>query len=92
MEPPLEKGIKVYIIGPGHRTKVAATPIYGKKTFKNFRFHNRKSYDLETWHAASVTQTLQNLIQMNTLVCVQPTFKFHLYIFYRFRYRREKLP
>ena len=29
MEPPWEGGTKVYINGPGHMTKMAATPIYG---------------------------------------------------------------
>ena len=28
--PPWEGGTKVYINGPGHMTKMAATPIYGK--------------------------------------------------------------
>ena len=30
MEPPLEGGTKVCINGPGHMTKMAAMPIYGK--------------------------------------------------------------
>ena len=30
------------------------------KTFKNLLLQNRKSYDLETWHAASGTQALQS--------------------------------
>ena len=30
VEPPWEGGMKVYINGPGHMTKMAATPIYGK--------------------------------------------------------------
>ena len=30
VEPPWEGGIIVCIIGPGHLTKMAATPIYGK--------------------------------------------------------------
>ena len=30
MEPPKEGGTKVYINGPGHMTKMAAMPIYGK--------------------------------------------------------------
>ena len=29
-------GTKVYIIGPGHMTKMAATPIYGKNLLKIF--------------------------------------------------------
>ena len=30
VKPPLEEGTKVYINGPGHMTKMAAMPIYGK--------------------------------------------------------------
>ena len=30
VEPPWEGGTKVYIYSPGHMTKMAATPIYGK--------------------------------------------------------------
>ena len=30
VEPPWEGGTKVYINGPGHMTKVASMPIYGK--------------------------------------------------------------
>ena len=36
MEPPWEGGTKVYINGPGHMTKMAATPIYGKNPSKIF--------------------------------------------------------
>ena len=36
VEPPWEGGTKVYINGPGHMTKMAATPIYGKKPSKIF--------------------------------------------------------
>ena len=32
---PKEGGIKVYINGPGHMTKMAAMPIYGKKLKKS---------------------------------------------------------
>ena len=62
MEHPWEGGIKVYINCPGHMTNMAAMPIYGK-TFKNLLLQNRKSYDLETWHAASGTQALQSLYE-----------------------------
>ena len=34
VEPPLKGGTKVYINGPGHMTKMAATPIYGKNLQK----------------------------------------------------------
>ena len=59
VEPPWEGGRKVCINGPGHMTKMAPCP-YMVKTFKNL-LQNQKSYDLETWHAASGTQALQRL-------------------------------
>ena len=36
VEPPCEGGTKVYVNGPGHMTKMAATPIYGKNPSKIF--------------------------------------------------------
>ena len=60
VEPPWEGGTKRYINCPGHMTKMAAMPIYGK-TLKNLLLQNQKSYDLETWHVASGTQALQSL-------------------------------
>ena len=36
VEPPWEGGTKVYINGPDHMTKMAATPIYGKNPSKIF--------------------------------------------------------
>ena len=60
VEPPWEGGTKVYINLPGHMTKMAAMPIYGKN-LKNFLLQNHKSYDLETRHVASGTQALQSL-------------------------------
>ena len=59
-EPPWEGGTKVCINDPGHMTKMAAMPIYGKN-LKNLLFQNQKSYDLETWHVASGTQALHSL-------------------------------
>ena len=59
VEPPWEGGTKVYINGPGHMTKMAAMPIYGKN-LKNL-LQNQKSYDLETLDVASGTQALQSL-------------------------------
>ena len=58
VEPQWKGGTKVCTNGPGHMTKMAAMPIYGK----NFLLQNHKSVDLETWHAASVTQALQSYI------------------------------
>ena len=61
VEPPWEGITKVYINGSGHKTKMAAMPIYGKKNLKNLLLQNQKSYDPETWHVASGTQALQSL-------------------------------
>ena len=36
VEPRWEGGMKVYINGPGHMTKMAAMPIYGEKPLKIF--------------------------------------------------------
>ena len=36
VEPPWVEGTKVYINGPGHMTKMAATPIYGKNSLEIF--------------------------------------------------------
>ena len=36
MKPPWKEGTKVYINGPGHMTKMAAMPIYGKNPSKIF--------------------------------------------------------
>ena len=36
VEPPWKGGTKVYINGPGHMTKMAAMPIYGKNPSKIF--------------------------------------------------------
>ena len=58
--PPWEGGTKVCINGPGHMTKMAAMPIYGK-TLNNLLLQDQKSYDLETWHVALGTQALQSL-------------------------------
>ena len=64
MEPPWEGGTKVYINGPGHMTKMAAMPIYGKN-------HQQSSSpepvfcDLETWHVASSLNRLANQSQIS---------------------------
>ena len=55
VEPPWEGGTKVYINGPGHMTKMAAMPIYGKKPFKNLLLQNRWADFHETWYVASGT-------------------------------------
>ena len=51
---------KIYINDTGHMTKMAAMLIYGKN-LQNIVLQKRKSYDLETWHAASEIQALQSI-------------------------------
>ena len=59
VNPPGEVRKKVNVNGPGHMTKMAAMPIYGKK-LKNL-LQNQTSYDLETRHVALGTQALQSV-------------------------------
>ena len=40
---------------PGHMTKMAAMPIYGKKNFKHLLLQNRGADFHETWYVASGT-------------------------------------
>ena len=63
MEPPWDGGMKVGSNGPGHMTKMATMPIYGKN-LKNLLLRNQKADDLETWYAASSTTMF---VQMMTL-------------------------
>ena len=49
VEPPWDGGMKVCIRGPGHMTKLAAMPIYGK----NLLLRNRWADLHETWYVAS---------------------------------------
>ena len=55
-------GTKVCSNGPGHMTKMAATPIYGKN-LKNLRLWNQKADDLETWYASAGSQVLPSLLK-----------------------------
>ena len=61
MKSPWDGGTKVCSNGPGHKTKMAATPIYGKN-LKNL-LRNQKVDDLETWYAALGARLLPNLIK-----------------------------
>ena len=47
-------GTKVYVNGPGHMTKMAAMPIYGKN-HKTLLLWNRWTDFNETWYVASGT-------------------------------------
>ena len=53
VEPPWEGKTKVCINGPGHMTKMAATPIYGKNL--------KKSSSPEPWYVASGTPAHHSL-------------------------------
>ena len=46
----------------GYMTKMAATPIYGKKTFKNL-LQNRWAHFHETWYVASGTSCHHSLFK-----------------------------
>ena len=61
VEPPWEGGTKVYINGPCHMTKMAATPIYGIKPLKNLLLQNRRADFHETWYVASGTPAHHSL-------------------------------
>ena len=60
VEPPWEGGTKVCINGPGHMTKMAAMPIYGKN-LKNLLLQNRLADFHETWYVASGTHAHHSL-------------------------------
>ena len=47
--------MKVCSNGPGHMTKVAAMPIYGKN-LKNLLLWNQTADDLKSWYAAWVLE------------------------------------
>ena len=60
---PYDKSVKIYTKYFGHMTKMAATPIYGKKTFKNLLLQNQKASDLETWYVALRMWVLSSLFK-----------------------------
>ena len=60
--PPWDGGTKVCINGPGHMTKMAATPIYGKN-FKNLLLQNQRADFHETWYVASGTPAYHSLYE-----------------------------
>ena len=54
-------GTKVCSNGPGHMTKIAAMPIYGKN------LQNQKADDLGTWYVAYGMWGLPSLLKMMIL-------------------------
>ena len=72
MEPPWDVGMKISSNVQGQMTKMASSPIYGKKTFKNLFLLNQETDDLETWYTALGTQVhtytcTTKFVQMMTL-------------------------
>ena len=62
MEPLLDGGMKVCSNGPGHMTKMAAMPIYGKNLKKSSSLES-KADDLETWYAVSGARVLPSIFK-----------------------------
>ena len=62
IKPPWDGVTEGFSIGPGHMTKVAAMPIYGK-TIKDIFLWTRKADDLETWYIALSTRVLPSLFK-----------------------------
>ena len=58
-------GTKVCSNVPGHMTKMAAMPIYGKN-LKNLLLWNQKANDLETWYATLGARVLPSLLKRLT--------------------------
>ena len=59
--------MKVSANGPGHMTKMATMPIYGKN-LRNLLLWNQKADDLESWYAASGTWELLILFKWRPCV------------------------
>ena len=69
VEFPWEGGTKVYINGPGHMTKMAATPIYGKNPSKIFFSRTGGGDFHETWYVASGTPAHHSLFIHKIICC-----------------------
>ena len=57
------KETKIWWHDAGHMTKMAATPLYGKKPFKNLLLRNRQADFHETWYEASGTPAHHSLFK-----------------------------
>ena len=82
MESPWDGGTKVCSKSPGHITKMAAIPIYGKNLKKSSL--KQKADDLETWYAASGARVLPILLNGDpelTLTCFKTRSNLVLYAF-----------
>ena len=57
-----ERGMKVYINGPGHLTKMATMDINSKNLYtRKSSSPEPEAYDFDTWHEASERGALQSL-------------------------------
>ena len=63
VEPPWVGGTKLCSRHLGHMTKMAATPIYGKKPFKNLLLQNRQTDSHKTWYVALGTPAHHSLFK-----------------------------
>ena len=61
-QPPWAIGMKISSNVPGHMTKMASRPIYGKK-LPNLLLRNQEADDLETWYTAPGTQVQLNVFK-----------------------------
>ena len=57
-------GTKVCSRHLDHMTKMAATPIYGKKPFKNLFLQNRQADFHETWYVVSRTPAHHSVFKL----------------------------
>ena len=57
----LGRGNEIFSRHLDHMNKIAATPIYGKKPFKNLLLQNRQADFHETWYVASGTPAHHSL-------------------------------
>ena len=58
-----DRGTKVSSNSPGHMTKMADMPIFGKKKLENILLRNQTAYDLETWNVVSGARISPNLFK-----------------------------
>ena len=58
-----DKEMKNCSNGPGHMTKMATMPVYGKNLKKNLLLRNQKADDLEFWYASSGARVLPSMLK-----------------------------
>ena len=71
MEPPWEGGTKVYINGPGHMTKIAAMPIYGKNPGLTLTYFTARSNCVACtfeWRKLLRSHLMEEILQQRTIL------------------------